>query len=73
MSPEIHIPDGGLADVKGKGQEIGEYNKITKSDFSDEILRAGHSIEYRGKHRSQVKGAGIMAFFRSLWMERYHK
>ncbi len=40
---------------------------------SASILRSksGRS-EYRGKHRSQTQGKGIMAFFRNNWMKRYH-
>ncbi len=58
---------------------------IDKIEFEGEILRfpnrekeylpfpPGHSRKYRGKHRSETHGAGALAFFRSLWMQRYRK
>ena len=37
-------------------------------------LRSGSKPKrYRGKHRSQVKGAGIMAFFRSFPRDGRHR
>ncbi len=31
-------------------------------------IKSGHGKKYRGKHRSHVKGAGVMAFLRNRWM-----
>ena len=31
-------------------------------------IKGGHGKKYRGNHRSQVKGAGMMAFLRNRWM-----
>jgi len=39
----------------------------------DYELRPGKPKKYRGKHRSQVKGVGMMAFLRDRWMKRYRR
>lgn len=64
---EIKVDEGRDIRKHTAGTTINDMDRI----ISEYSLGEGHSKKYRGKHRSQNKGAGIMAFFRSLWQSRY--
>lgn len=47
-----------------------DLKQMLSEDYS---LRGGHSYnkKYRGNHRSDTSGVGIIAFFRNKWMPRF--
>lgn len=56
-------------------KEDTNLSTLTPFSFKEERNQylSGHSKKHRGKHRSHTRGAGMFAFMRSLWMQRYNK
>jgi hypothetical protein len=65
--------------VRGLKESTGALKRLKSLEIkfggmsSDEAMlsKGKSSSKFRGKHRSQTKGVGLIAFFRNKWMNRY--